>query len=273
MSRCHRRRRGAPFRHPNMVRFRFLLRELVARDLRGRYAGSLLGFLWAFVHPLWQLALFSFVFAYVLRVPLVGERTASFPLFLFAGLLPWLGVQEGIQRATTVVSENANLVKKLRFPSQLLVLAVVLGSFAHQAVALALFALFQAVRGAFEWSALPWLAVAIAAQLALGFGVGLATAATQVYFRDVAQFVGIGLSAWFYLTPIVYPIGVVPEALRQWLFYNPLTVVVGLYRAALLGSEPPPTIPLLALLGAAAATLGIGSALFRRLRPGFADEL
>jgi lipopolysaccharide transport system permease protein len=256
-----------------MVRFRFLLRELVARDLRGRYAGSLLGFLWAFVHPLWQLALFSFVFAYVLRVPLVGERTASFPLFLFAGLLPWLGVQEGVQRATTVVAENANLVKKLRFPSQLLVLAVVLGSFAHQSVALGVFALLQGVRGALAWGSLPWLALAIAAQLALAFGLGLAASAAQVYFRDVAQIVGIALSAWFYVTPIVYPIGVVPEPLRELLLYNPLAVVVGLYRTALLGSAPPPVVPLLALAGVAAGALAGGLAVFRRLRPGFADEL
>ena len=77
-----------------MIRFRFLLRELVARDLSSRYAGSLLGFLWAFVHPLWQLALFSLVFGYVLRVPLLGERASSFPLFLFAGQL--IAGQQGL---------------------------------------------------------------------------------------------------------------------------------------------------------------------------------
>lgn len=256
-----------------MLRFRFLLRELVARDLLSRYAGSLLGFFWAFVHPLWQLALFSFVFSYVLRVPLVGERTASFPLFLFAGLLPWLGVQEGIQRATNVVGESAALVKKLRFPSELLVLAVVLGSFAHQAVALAVFALLQAARGALAWGSLPWLALAIATQLALSFGFGLATAALQVFFRDVTQLVGISLSAWFYLTPIVYPIGLVPEALREVLLYNPLAAIVGLYRAALVGSAPPPAGPLLALVLVAVAALAGGALVFRRLSPSFPDEL
>lgn len=258
---------------PLMVRFRFLLRELVLRDLRSRYAGSLLGFVWAFVHPLWQLALFSFVFAYVLKVPLVGERTASFPLFLFAGLLPWLGVQEGIQRATTVVGENANLVKKLRFPSQLLVLSVVLGSFAHQGVALLVFGLIQVARQGLDGGALPWLALGIAGQLALTFGVGLAAAALQVFFRDVVQLVGIALSAWFYLTPIVYPVGLVPAPLREPLLYNPLAAVVGLYRAALLGSAPPPVGSLVALLLAAVLALLAGWGLFRRLRPAFADEL
>jgi ABC-type polysaccharide/polyol phosphate export permease len=256
-----------------MVRFRFLLRELVARDLKSRYAGSLLGFLWAFVHPLWQLALFSFVFAYVLRVPLVGERASSFPVFLFAGLLPWLAVQEGISRSTTVVSENSNLVKKLRFPSALLVLAVVLGSLAHQGVALGVFAAIQVGRGELALAGLPGLAFALLAQTALTFGLGLAAAALQVYFRDVAQLVGIALSAWFYLTPVVYPIGLVPAPLRGGLLYNPLAAVVGLYRAALVGGDSPPVGALAALAGSAAATVGLGWLVFRRLSPGFSDEL
>jgi ABC-type polysaccharide/polyol phosphate export permease len=256
-----------------MIRFRFLLRELVARDLRSRYAGSLLGFLWAFVHPLWQLALFTFVFGYVLEVPLVGERSESFPLFLFAGLLPWLAVQEGTLRAVTSVAENANLVKKLRFPSELLVASAVLGSLAHQGVALALFGAIQAARGELAIAALPGLALAILAHTALAYGLGLAGAALQVYFRDLAQVAGVALSAWFYLTPIVYPLGLVPEALRSALLYNPLTAVVGLYRAALVGAPAPPAVAILVLVASAAAATALGTALFRRLSPGFPDEL
>jgi ABC-type polysaccharide/polyol phosphate export permease len=256
-----------------MIRFRFLLRELVARDLSSRYAGSLLGFLWAFVHPLWQLALFSLVFGYVLRVPLLGERASSFPLFLFAGLLPWLAVQEGTVRAVTAVADNANLVKKLRFPSQLLVASAVLGSLAHQGVALALFAALQAVRGELAPAGLPGLALAIVAHTALALGLGLAGAALQVYFRDLAQLAGVALSAWFYLTPIVYPLGLVPEPLREALVYNPLTAVVGLYRAALVSAPAPPAMAITVLLAAATAALGLGFALFRRLAPGFPDEL
>lgn len=256
-----------------MIRFRFLLRELVVRDLKSRYAGSLFGFLWAFLHPLWQLALFTVVFSYILRIPLVGERTSSFPLFLFAGLLPWLGVQEGIARATTAISEGANLVKKLRFPSEILVLGVVLGAFAHQLMALALFGGIQAARGDFEPRNLLWLALGILVQLALTFGVGLAAAALQVYFRDVAQVVGVILPAWFYLTPIVYAPASVPKAFSHWVEYNPLATIVQLYRCALLGGNPPAAQPVVAALVAALAALGVGFALFRRLSPGFPDEL
>src|SRR5512134_557450 len=92
----------------------FLLSELVRRDFQARYAGSALGFLWSFAQPLWQLLLFTFVFAGILRVELAGERTDSFALFLFCGLLPFMAVSEGITRAATAITDNATLVKKLR---------------------------------------------------------------------------------------------------------------------------------------------------------------
>jgi len=256
-----------------MIRFRFLLRELVVRDLKSRYAGSLFGFVWAFLHPLWQLALFTVVFSYILRIPLVGERTSSFPLFLFAGLLPWLGVQEGISRSTTAIAEGANLVKKLRFPSEILVLGVVLGAFAHQLVALGLFGAIQAIRGDLVPAHLPWLALGGLLQLGLTFGLGLAAAALQVYFRDVAQMVGVLLPAWFYLTPIVYAPAWVPEAFSRWVAYNPLATIVQLYRCALLGSDPPAAYATALASLATIAALGLGLALFRRLSPGFPDEL
>ncbi len=256
-----------------MARFPFLLRELVVRDLQSRYTGSLLGLLWAFVHPLWQLALFSFVFSFVLRVPLAGEATASFPIFLFAGLLPWLGVQEGVARATSAVSDNASLVKKLRFPSQLLVASTVLSALVHQGIALAVFAGILGLRGELVPAALLWLIPAALAQLALTGGLGLLCSSLQVYFRDVGQLVGIALSAWFYLTPIVYPLALVPERFRALLVYNPLAALVGLYRTALLGGSPPPAGALWALAGGALGLLGVGYALFRHLSPGFPDEL
>jgi len=256
-----------------MIRFRFLLRELVVRDLKSRYAGSLFGFFWAFLHPLWQLALFTVVFSYILRIPLVGERTSSFPLFLFAGLLPWLGVQEGISRATTAIAEGANLVKKLRFPSEILVLGVVLGAFAHQLVALGVFGVIQAVRGDLVAGNLPWLVLGGGLQLGLTFGIGLATAALQVYFRDIAQVVGVVMPAWFSLTPIVYAPGWIPQAFSRWVAYNPLATIVQLYRCALLGSASPSALATVIACVAAAGALGLGWALFRRLSPGFSDEL
>jgi lipopolysaccharide transport system permease protein len=251
----------------------FLLKELVRRDLQSRYRGSLFGFLWAFVHPLWQLALLWVVFSVILKVPIVGERTASFPVFLFSGLVPWLGFAEGVQRAATAVVDHSGLVRKLRFPSELLVVSNVLSALVHQFVALAIFAVWQAVAGEPAWTRLPWLLFGLAAQVCLSLGFGWAAAALQVFFRDVSQAIGIGMQAWFYLTPIVYPLTLVPERLRPWIALNPMATTVQAFRTVLLGSPAPETGAALALAGISLAVLGLGWALFHRLRPAFADEL
>jgi lipopolysaccharide transport system permease protein len=251
----------------------FLLKELVRRDLQSRYRGSLFGFLWAFVHPLWQLALLWVVFSVILKVPLVGERTDSFPVFLFSGLVPWLGFAEGLQRAANCVVEHSGLVRKLRFPSELLVVSSVASALVHQAVALGIFAVWQIFAGTLAWGRLPWLILGLAAQVALTLGLGWATSALQVFFRDVSQGLGIVLQAWFYLTPIVYPLTIVPEALRPWMALNPMATTVQAFRTVLLGGPPPETGAAGLLIASALVTVALGWAVFRRLRPAFADEL
>ncbi len=251
----------------------FLLRELVRRDFSGRYAGSLFGFAWSFVQPLWQLVLFSFVFSVVLRVSPVGEGTHRFWVFLFCGLLPWLAVQEGVLRGATAVTDNANLVKKLRFPSEVLVLSVVLGALVHEAIAGVLFVVVLAGVGELSAAGLPWLVVALALQLALTCGLALLLAGVNVFFRDTAQLLAMVLTGWFYLTPIVYPLAMVPARLRSWVIVNPLTGLVSLYRAGLLGSAPPGPAALAVLAGSALLLLTVGLWVFRRLQPGFVDEI
>ncbi|MEO8274911.1 MAG: ABC transporter permease [Thermoanaerobaculia bacterium] len=251
----------------------FLLRELVRRDLQSRYRGSLLGFLWAFVHPLWQLVLYWIVFSVILKVPLSGERAVSFPVFLFSGLLPWLGFAESLQRSVTTVVDHAGLVRKLRFPSSLLVVACVVSALVHQFVALAIFCAWQAVAGEPVWARAPWLLLGLVAQIALSLGIGWGVAALQVFFRDVSQALGIVLQALFYLTPIVYPASIVPERFRSWLMLNPLATAAQAFRAVLLGSSPPSPAAAWSMIGISLGTLFLGWQLFRRLRPAFADEL
>ena len=256
-----------------MNRTSFLLRELVIRDLRSRYTGSLFGFVWAFLYPLWQLALFSLVFSIILRIPLVGERTSSFAAFLFAGLVPWIAFQEAVSRGATAIVDNSHLVKKMRFPSQVLVWSAVIAALIHSVIALGLFAAIQGVRGEIAPLHAGWLLIGLAGQLALTSGVALLVAALQVYVRDVVHAVTLVLSALFYVTPIVYPVGLIPASLRGWLALNPLTTVVGLYRSFLISGDPPAPVAIAGLCVGAAAVLGLGAAVYRRLAAGFADEL
>jgi lipopolysaccharide transport system permease protein len=256
-----------------MPRHLFLLRELVKRDFQGRYAGSLLGFVWSLIQPLWLLLLFTFVFSAVLKISLTGQRTESFGVFLFAGLLPWMAIHEGVLRGSTAITDNANLVKKLSFPAEILVLAVALAALLHEAIALALFLVVLGFLGELSVVGLPLLVVAVALQLAITLGLGLLLASIHVFFRDTAQVLGMVFNAWFYLTPIVYPLARVPERFRFWIEINPMTTLVELYRQALLGDrlELVPGTGWLALFGLAVVVAGL--ALFRRLKAAFVDEI
>lgn len=253
----------------------FLLKELVKRDFQGRYAGSLLSFLWSFVQPLWMLLLFTFVFSVVLRLKLeqYGVGTDNFGVFLFCGLLPWTAIHEGLLRSTTAITDNADLVKKLRFPSEILVLSLVLGALLHQAIAAGVFVAVLLALGELSWATLPWLLVAVPLQVALTLGLGLLLASSHVFFRDVAQVLGMILTGWFYFTPIVYPVGMVPERLRPWIEANPLTALVELYRTAFLGRELVFGPAGAGLVASAAALAGFGLWAFRRLKPAFVDEI
>jgi len=252
----------------------FLLGEFTRRDFKGRYAGSVMGFLWSFVQPLWSLALFTFLFSTVMKVsPGIGERTEHFAIFLFCGLLPWMAMQEGIIRATTSITENAGLVKKMSFPTGLLVWAVVLAALLHEAIALGLFLVVLGVTGELSLSGLWILLIAVPLQVGLTVGLGFLAAAVNVFFRDTAQINGMLLQGWFYLTPIVYPLSLVPEVFAKYLGLNPLTVLVTLYREALLGGTMPPLGSLTPLVVTTSVALVVGIAVFRRLKPVFADEI
>ena len=256
-----------------MLRYLFLLKEFVRRDFEGRYAGSMLGFLWSLLQPGWQLLLFTFVFSTVLKISLLGERTENFGIFLFCGLMPWLAFHEGVSRSSTAITENANLVKKIHFPAEILVLSVVLGGVVHQLIASGLFIAVLAVVGEFHWRGLSLIAIALPIQIAFTVGLGLVVATANTFFRDVGQLLGMVLMGWFYFTPIVYPLDQVPEQYQSALLANPMTSLVGLYREAFLGGHLGAARGLEWLLVTTGIALACGLWLFRRMKPLFPDEL
>ncbi len=251
----------------------FLLKELVQRDFQSRYAGSLLGFLWPFVLPLWQLVLFSFVFSTVLKIPLTGERTENFALFLFCGLLPWMAINEGITRSATAITDNPNLVKNVNFQPEILLVSIVLGALLQEGVALAVFLVILAALGELSLGALPVLGIALPLQIALTLGLGLLLCCVHTLFRDTAQLLSMAVMGWFYLTPIVYPRSLVPPRYQAWIQWNPLTTLVDLYRQALLAGDVGSIRGVGQLATVALGLLLAGGWLFRRLKRGFADEV
>lgn len=243
----------------------YLLRELIKRDFRARFTGSALGLAWAVLQPLSLVALYWFVFSIMIpRVSGPGDRYVD---YLIAGLLPWLGLHEGIMRSTTSIVENGPVVRKLPLRSELLVLVPNVSAVIFQCIGLAIFIVALGVRLELTgWLLL--LPVAIAIQLVLQVGFGLLFAALYVFFRDLTQILGFALSILFYLSPILYRATGRFEHIFQW---NPMTPLLGLFRSALLSSPLPPARSIVFLLVAAMAILGSGLAFFRRARPVLVD--
>jgi len=250
----------------------FLLKEMVIRDVRARYAGSGLGIVWAFALPILWMLLYTCVFSMVLRVP-VEAGFASFPEFLMAALLPWMAVSEGISRSATCLIDNAALVKKTVFPLELLVLSVVLAAVVNEVIALAIYAVYVALLGHLSMPWLLWIAPALAFQILLTFGLGCLAAASTAFVRDVAHAVGIVLTVGFYATPIVYPVSLVPPRLLPFIEANPMAHLVDLYRRAFTLHVAPPGVSLGYLALFCAVSAALGGLIFGRARPHFADLL
>lgn len=248
----------------------FLLKEMVVRDVLARYAGSGLGLAWAFALPILWMFLYTGVFSVVLRVP-TPAGFATFPEFLMAGLLPWMAIQEGTSRAASSLTDNAAMVKKTVFPIETLVLSVVLAAVVNEVIALTIYGIYVALLGHFS---LPWLLLAIPAlffQTLFTFGIGCLVATATTFVRDAVHAVGIILTVFFFATPIVYPVSLVPEKYRPILNANPIAHLVEWYRDAFTLHVAPDLLSILYLAAFSAAAALLGIAFFAKARPHFAD--
>lgn len=253
-------------------RHRDLLWSWTTRDLQVRYQGSFLGNAWAVLHPLATLAVYTFVFSVVLNLRFGPPGHGGFALFLMAGLLPWLAFAETVQRATTVITGNANLVKKVVFPLEVLPASLVASSLVNLAIGLAILLVVVAAMIGLS-PALVWLPVVIAIQLAFTLGVAWGLASLGVFVRDLQVGIGLLLNIVLYLSPILYPASAVPPAWR-WLFdYNPIAFWVETYRGAILDGTGPALAPLLGHGALALLVMALGWVWFAKTRRAFADVL
>lgn len=212
-----------------LLAFRELLFALVVRELKVKYKGSVLGFMWSLVNPVAQMVVYTFVFSFVFRAGI-----EHFPLFLLAGLLPWTMMANSLTRATTSFIENANLIKKVYFPREIIPIAVVATNLVNFCLELLVLFVFLLIYGYFFPPFLPVLLLAVVLEVMFVVGLSLALSSASVYFRDLQQLIGLALMIWFYGTSVLYPIDFIPAQVREWLAYaNPMNPIVSLYRDSL----------------------------------------
>jgi ABC-type polysaccharide/polyol phosphate export permease len=263
---------AAGARSASGARDRALFANFFLRELRTRYLGSATGLAWALLHPLALLAVYHFVFTSVFRVGSYEGR--SFLLFVAVALWPWLAAQEALQRATVSLSGYAGLIRKVAFPHELAVYASVGATLTLQlagylAVLAVLAAFGEPVRFEGLVVAVPlWITLAIAVT-----GLALFFASLQVFIRDVEHVLMPILMIMMYLTPILYPLTLVPESVRPWVAANPFGWLVMRLRDALLDGCLAPRWGDAAALAVALALFFCGRWVFRRLSPHFEDFL
>jgi ABC-type polysaccharide/polyol phosphate export permease len=222
------------------------------------------------LQPLSLLLLYWFVFTFMIpggRLGLGSGGDEPYLYFLVAGLLPWLGFNEGLMRSAGAMIDNAAIVRRLPLRRELLVVVPTVSSMIFECVGLILFIIFIALTG--ESLAGIWiLPFALLCQFALQLGVGYWLAAMYVFFRDLMQVIGFVLSILFYLSPVLYPVG---GRFEKFFFWNPLTALLGLFRSALLGSPLPDAPSIVFLLVVTAVALVSGLVFFGRVQPTLVD--
>lgn len=257
-----------------VMTYRGFILGSVKREFQSKYRDSILGAAWAVLNPLAMIIVYTVIFAQVMRARLPGtDSSFAYSIFLCAGVLTWGLFSEITGRGQTVFLEYANLIKKINFPRICLPIIVVLNASLNFAIVFGLFTGFLIISGNFP--GLPYLAIFPLLAIQIVFSIGLATVVgvLNVFFRDVGQFFGIFLQFWFWLTPVVYPISILPDHVRMLISWNPMTPLVVAYQTVLVNAHWPQwnTLLPITLLGLALCALGIR--LFRKRSGEMVDEL
>lgn len=251
-----------------LARARDLLWSWVARIIRARYQQSLLGGLWVVAQPAATVTIFTVIFTFF--VP-IDTGDVPYVVFSYTALVPWMLFANSITDMAGALVDNMQLITKVYFPREVLVLAALMARLVDFAVAesllLLLILIYRVPVFLPGWLFLP---IIVLIQLALALGLGFVLAAANVFYRDIKPLLGLGVQLWFYASPIIYPVEMVPEKLQSIYYLNPMAGVLEAYRAILLNQRFPDAY--LAIAGLMATLiLVLGYWLFKRVEFKFAD--
>lgn len=247
-----------------------MIASLVRRDLRGRYKGSVLGFLWTFVNPLLQLLVYSVVFSSVMRVTNVDK----YYLFLFVALIPWLLFSSSLTGGSTAILANKNMITKIYFPREVLPIAYVTSCFVNMLYSFIVVFIVIIISGiGINFTSLLFLPLVMIIEYIFSLAIAMIASAVDVYFRDLQHILGIVSMAWMYFTPIIYGINDIPEEWRKFFKLNPMCHIITAYRDILYYKRIPDISGLLVTGAVSVVLLIIGFAVFAKLKKRFAETV
>jgi len=247
-----------------------LVLNLAIRDLKIRYKQSLLGVAWAIVQPFALMVVFSVIFALFVHVKTPG---IPYPVFSYVALVPWTYFANALSTGVGSLAGNANLVSKIYFPREIFPLASLLASFADFLVAASIFVGMLVYYHIGLTVNILWVPLIVIVQMAFMFGLMLILSAANVFYRDVRLLLPFLLQLWLYLTPVIYPLNLIPARYRLFFLCNPMTGVIDAYRRVIVQGQPPDLRLLAVTAGVSAILLALGYRFFKRVEMRFADVI
>lgn len=250
-----------------LYQYRGLLLSLTQRELKARYRGSVLGFLWTFLNPTLHMLVYTLLFSVYMR-----QQIEHYTYFLFIGLLPWIWFSSSLNAGASAISDRRDLLTKVRFPAQVLPATVVITNLCNFLLAVPLLLLLGAFLGHWpSWHVLLFPVVGFV-QLCVTLALAYLLSAINVTFRDLQQIIANLLTMWLFVTPIFYRVTTIPESVRDFVVLaNPMAVMVTSYQSIFYDHELPAVAPLAMWMGIAVVLLWTASEIFERRREDFAE--
>jgi len=246
----------------------------IRRDFQSRYQNSILGAMWAILNPLAMIMVYTVVFSQIMKTRLPGlDNGFGYSIYLCAGIFTWGLFQEILTKSSSMFLDNSHLLKKLRFPKICLPIIIVGSASLNFLIIFSLFTLFLVVSGSFPGVSFVALLPVLLLLITFATGLGLIVGVLNVFFRDVGHAFGVLLQFWFWLTPIVYPLGALPERYQSLLMINPMTTIVMACQRILTSGQWPnwERLGVAAVLSLLLCALGLS--LLRRHAAELMDEL
>lgn len=254
--------------------YREFIISSVMNEFKSRFARSRLGTIWVVIQPMVQVTIFATVLSSVLAAKLQGvDNKFGYAAYLMSGICCWSLFAEILQRCTTVFIDNGSLLKKIQFPRIALPIISIISSSINNLALLCVVLVVLPMLGLYPTANYLWLPLLMALTIALATGLGLLLGTLNVFARDVGQFVSVVLQLWFWITPIVYPLNILPDAFKSMLDFNPVMPLVTGYHNVLVYGTAPSLSGLLSTSAVAVVLLLLAGFIFRRASAEMVDVL
>ena len=252
----------------NLYQYRELLKTSVRKDIRGKYKNSFLGVIWSFLNPLLQIAVYAIIFPIILK-----NNEPNYVIFLCTGLIPWAFFSTALNRSSSIIVENGNIIKKVFFPREILPISLVTSEAVNFIISTIIILGFVLFGGLGLTKYLLFYPIILLAQYITVLAISFILSSITVFLRDIQHFVGIFLQLMFYATPIVYNSKSIPKDFEWVLKYNPMSYIINAYRDIFYYQTRPDIKSIVILSGIMLGVTVIGYVIFNKLQKGFAEEL